>query len=48
MADQPNVYFQRDVLCYSLEGRAVEIVTITSMDGMSEQGDLEEDPDDKD
>jgi len=35
--NQPNIYFNRDVLCYSLEGRKVEIVTISSKDGIQEE-----------
>lgn len=41
----PNIYICREVLCYSLEGRPMEVVTISSRDGMVEQ--TEPAPEDK-
>jgi hypothetical protein len=41
--NQPNIYFQRETLCYSLEGRKVEVITVSSKDGLLEE--LESSPD---
>jgi len=38
------VYFNREALCYSLEGRKVEVATISSKDGITDE--LETRPDD--
>ena len=29
---QPNIYFNREIMCYSLEGRPMELLTISSCD----------------
>ena len=34
---QQNVYFNREILYYSLEGRAMELLTISSCDQMTEE-----------
>lgn len=30
----PGIYFHRDILAYSLEGRKMEVITISSKEGM--------------
>ena len=37
LLNHPTVYFNRDILCHSLEGRAVEVITITSKEGMTDE-----------
>lgn len=32
-----NVYFNRDTLCYSAEGRKMEVITISSKDGLMDE-----------
>ena len=45
LKQHPNIYICRDILCYSLEGRPMEVVTISSRDGIS--GEPEQAPEDK-
>ena len=33
--DSTNIYFHRDLLCYSLDELRVDLITITSTDGMT-------------
>jgi hypothetical protein len=42
MTNSKNTYFHREVLTYSREGRKQEMVTISSLDGINEDGDREE------
>ena len=37
LKDAPNVYFHKEILYYSLEGRKMELMTISSMDEISEE-----------
>lgn len=42
MAHRKNTYFHREVLTYSREGRKQEMVTVSSLDGVNEDGEREE------
>ena len=35
--ENPNVYFNRETVYYSIEGRKMELITISSMDGITEE-----------
>ena len=37
IANQPNIYFNREILYYSLEGRKMELITISSQDNITEE-----------
>jgi hypothetical protein len=43
--NQPNIYFHRETLINSLEGRKMEVVTISSKDGIQEEHEKSPDPD---
>jgi cytosolic carboxypeptidase protein 5 len=45
-AAQPNLYFARDTLCYSLEQRKMEVYTISSTDGILPEKEEKPDPND--
>jgi hypothetical protein len=42
----PNVYFNRDTLCYSIEKRKMEIYTLSSTDGIQKEKEEKPDPND--
>jgi hypothetical protein len=42
---QTNVYFDRSTVCYSLEGRKMELITISSRDGILPEDMKSPDPD---
>ena len=42
MINRKNVYFHRETLTYSREGRKQEMVTVSSFDGVNEDGEREE------
>jgi hypothetical protein len=47
LAEEKNVYFHKEELYHSLEGRKIELVTISSRDGITnEREELPEDVDD--
>ena len=35
LKDHPTIYFHREILYHSLEGRPMEIITLSSKDGMT-------------
>jgi cytosolic carboxypeptidase protein 5 len=37
LLNQPNVYFHKETLYHSVEGRKLELVTISSRDGMTDE-----------
>ena len=45
LASQPNIYFHKETLYYSAEGRRLELVTISSRDGLTDE--LEANPAEK-
>ena len=45
-ATQPNLYFARDTLCYSLEHRKMEVYTISSTEGILPEKEEKPDPND--
>ena len=45
LINQPNVYFHKETLYHSVEGRKLEIVTISSRDSLTDE--LENNPAEK-
>lgn len=43
--EKQSIYFHREVLYYSLEGRKMEIFTISSRDGLIDDSTTEDQPD---